>query len=111
MITFDIPEFLFVMKITVVDALKTVIDPELHANIVDLGLIYHVKVDNINKCILIEMTLSSRNCPMSESILSAVKNCIIRTFPDYQAEVSLVWEPEWNYRTIPEAGLRKLRGL
>lgn len=110
MITFDIPEPLFFMKATVTDALKTVIDPELHVNIVDLGLVYHVRVDHLNKYILIKMTLSSKNCPMSDSILSGVKNCITRTFPDYQAEVSLVWEPEWNYRTIPAEGLRKLRG-
>jgi Predicted metal-sulfur cluster biosynthetic enzyme len=111
MITFDITEPLFFMKSIVTDALKTVIDPELHVNIVDLGLVYHVRVDHLNMYILIKMTLSSRNCPMSDSILSGVKNCITRTFPDYQAGVYLVWEPEWNYRTIPAEGLRKLRGL
>ncbi|WP_316815730.1 metal-sulfur cluster assembly factor [Pedobacter nyackensis] len=108
MTTFDIPESLATMQQPIVTALRTVIDPELHVNVMDLGLIYHVKVDLIH--ILVEMTLSSKNCPMSESILSGVKNCLLRSFPGYEVQVDLVWEPEWNYRTIPAEGIKALRG-
>lgn len=105
---FDIPESLTAMQHTIVTALRTVIDPELHVNVVDLGLIYHVKVDTV--LILVEMTLSSKNCPMSESIVSGVKNSLLRVFSGYEVQVNLVWKPEWNYRTIPAEGIKKLRG-
>jgi len=111
MIIFNSPKSLAGMNVMAVEALKTVIDPELHVNIVDLGLVYEIKVDDVNTAIVIEMTLSSRNCPMSESILSAVKNCMERTFPEYTTQVNLVWDPEWGYESISEAGIKKLRGL
>ncbi|PYF70601.1 metal-sulfur cluster assembly factor [Pedobacter nutrimenti] len=91
-------------------ALKTVIDPELNLNIVDLGLVYALKLNETTRQFLIEMSLSSKFCPMGESILSATKNCMERTFPDYMTEVTLVWEPEWSYKFISEEGLKTLRG-
>lgn len=109
MTRFDIPEKLAGLRTRIVEALKTVMDPELQVNVYDLGLIYLVRIDDLQ--IRVELTLSSRNCPMGESILSGVKHCILRNFPAHEVQVVLVWEPEWNYRTIPEAGIKKLRGL
>ena len=108
MITFDIPAHLSGMRSDFVTALKTIINPELNINIVDLGLVYSLKLDETKMSILIGMTLSSRFCPMGESILSATKNCMERNFPDYVAEVNLVWEPEWSYDAISEAGIAAL---
>lgn len=104
------PEALIKNRTQVVAALKTVIDPELQVNIVDLGLIYFIEMNEDFRTILIEMTLSSKSCPMGESILSATKNCMERSFEAFKAEVKLVWDSEWNADFISAAGIRKLRG-
>jgi metal-sulfur cluster biosynthetic enzyme len=111
MIIFDISESSSFMKKELVEALTTVIDPELHVNIIDLGLVYAIKLDEEKMHIITEMTLSSRFCPMGESIISAVKNCLERSFPGFTAAVQLVWDPEWNYDFISVNGIRKLRGF
>ncbi len=108
MIRFDITDQLSFMKMGIVESLRLVMDPELHINIIELGLVYGVKIDETNKQIGIEMTLSSPYCPMGESILSAVKNCIEGHFIGFQATVELVWEPVWSYDNITEEGKRLL---
>lgn len=104
------PEILMNSRTRVITALKTVIDPELQLNIVDLGLIYAIDVDEAGMPLRIGMTLSSKSCPMGESILSATKNCLERAFEAFKGELKLVWEPEWNADFISAAGIRKLRG-
>ena len=74
--SFDITNHLSFMKAEILETLRLVLDPELHINIIDLGLVYGVSIDEAGKQISIEMTLSSSYCPMGESIVSAVKNCI-----------------------------------
>ena len=111
MITFDIPEEFGYMEHGLVDALKMVIDPELNINIIDLGLVYSFALNQTEMSIRVEMTLSSKFCPMGESIVSAVKNCIERTYRDFKAEVELVWHPMWNYDFISPAGLSQLKGV
>jgi metal-sulfur cluster biosynthetic enzyme len=110
MITFDVPARLSGKSGDFINALRTVIDPELDVNIVDLGLIYSIKLDEIKMRIELEMTLSSKFCPMGESILSGTKNCMERIFPDFITEVALVWEPEWSYEFISAEGIRALEG-
>lgn len=105
---FNITDPLASFKIEIVEALRLVIDPELHVNIIDLGLVYEVEVASEGKKILVVMTLSSRHCPMGESILSAVKNCLSDRFEGYEVEVDLVWEPAWTYDNITEEGRRLL---
>lgn len=107
---FDIPDSFSDIKNELILCLKTVMDPELNVNIVDLGLVYGLKLDQYQRVISVEMTLSSKFCPMGESILAATENCIERTFTNFQAEVDLVWEPEWNYTFISPDGLRRLGG-
>lgn len=110
MITFNISDRFPFLKTGLEEALRTVMDPELHINIVDLGLIYRITLQEDELLIQIIMTLSSKSCPMGESILTAVKNCVERLFPSYTAELELVWEPEWNYDFITPAGIKMLRG-
>jgi metal-sulfur cluster biosynthetic enzyme len=105
---FDITDHRSFMKSEIVETLRLVIDPELHVNIVDLGLVYEVKVDDEKKQIDVNMTLSSSYCPMGESILSAVKNCIQSHYAAYTCNVHLVWEPIWSYDNITEEGKRSL---
>lgn len=107
---FDITDRLSFMKAEILETLRLVMDPELHINIIDLGLVYGVEIDEPGKQINIEMTLSSSYCPMGESIVSAVKNCIEGHYASFTAKVELVWEPVWSYHSITEEG-KKLLGI
>ncbi|MBS1533057.1 MAG: metal-sulfur cluster assembly factor [Bacteroidetes bacterium] len=96
------------MKAEALETLRLVIDPELHVNIVDLGLVYGIDINEAEKSIHVAMTLSSSYCPMGESILAAVKNCLEKHYPAYGADVELVWEPAWSYDSITDEGKRQL---
>ncbi|MBS1949646.1 MAG: PaaD-like protein (DUF59) involved in Fe-S cluster assembly [Cytophagales bacterium] len=87
-----------------VAALQQVYDPEIGLNVVDLGLIYELDFDNEHKQILCTMTLTTQFCPMGESITSGVKSALKSTFPDYDVELSLIFEPAWKYEMISEEG-------
>jgi metal-sulfur cluster biosynthetic enzyme len=108
MANFDITDPLSFMKAEIIETLRLVIDPELHINIIDLGLVYGVTIDAARNSVLVTMTLSSAYCPMGESIISAVKNCIEGHYAGYTAEVVLVWQPVWSYESITEEGKRLL---
>ncbi|MET1054470.1 MAG: metal-sulfur cluster assembly factor [Pedobacter sp.] len=108
MIIYEVPDNHSFMKMEVADALKTVIDPELQINIVDMGLVYAIEMSDDETNITVEMTLSSKFCPMGESIMSAVKNCILRFFPGFGLNVKLVWSPVWNHDFISDDGKRRL---
>jgi metal-sulfur cluster biosynthetic enzyme len=108
MASFDITDHLSFLKSEILETLRLVVDPELHINIIDLGLVYEVKIDEAVKQIVIDMTLSSSYCPMGESILSAVKNCIENHYAAYTCDVNLVWDPVWSYDNITEEGKRQL---
>ena len=110
MINMDITDKLCFFKLEIQETLRMVMDPELHINIVDLGRVYEITIDEPAHMIIVEMTLSSRYCPMGESILSTVKNIIEESFSDYQARVDLVWEPVWSYDNITEEGKKLLAG-
>jgi len=110
MILFDIPETSAISKQMLTEALTTVIDPELNVNIVDLGLVYAVSLDPGARTIEISMTLSSTFCPVGESILLAVKHSLERSFDTFHAEVTLTWDPPWDYSFISPEGIRSLRG-
>ena len=107
---FDITDQLSFRKAEILETLRMVIDPELHINIIDLGLVYEIEIDEWEKKINVDMTLSSPYCPMGESIISAVKNCIEGHYTDFIANVELVWEPVWSYHSITEEG-KKLLGI
>lgn len=108
MASFDITDPLSFLKAKMMETLRLVIDPELHINIIDLGLVYGIAIDETKKLVKVEMTLSSAYCPMGESIVSAVKNCIEGHYEDYAATVDLVWEPVWSYDNISDEGKRLL---
>lgn len=88
-------------------ALMQVIDPELSVNIVDLGLVYDVDFSDAGK-VMVTMTLSTPHCPLGDAIQSGVMNVLKNSFPDREIEINLVWEPEWNYDRISEAGKAQL---
>ena len=90
------------------DALKTVIDPEIGLNIVDLGLIYEINFDLSKQMILLRMTLTTQFCPMGESITDAAKQILESTFTGYETKLELSYNPAWNIEFLSEEGKRFL---
>ena len=84
--------------------LKSVIDPELMINIVDLGLVYHVQHDEDKKKISVDMTLSSPGCPLGDMITSDAREQISAVFPGFEVVVNLVWEPKWTPDMLTDDG-------
>ena len=88
----------------ILEIIKTVPDPEVGVNIVDLGLIYEVEHFEKDKKIEIKMTLSARGCPVGDTILQHVQTVVSNMFPGYYVDVDLVWEPQWTPELITEDG-------
>lgn len=89
------------MEEQVRDALKKVIDPELGLNIVDLGLIYDIRVDEGKAAV--DMTLTSPGCPAGPQILSSAQAAAGTVEGIHEAEVNLVWKPLWTQDRIDPA--------
>jgi len=87
--------------------LKTVMDPEVELNIVDLGLIYNLDFDG-KKDVNINMTLSTPACPLGDAIVMNVKESIKTHYPDFEINVNLVFDPPWTSALISEEGKAKL---
>lgn len=85
-----------IAKEDILKELKEIIDPELHINIVDLGLIYDIAIDQEKGSVQITMTLTTPGCPLSfvfeEWIPAAVKKVAGVT----DVSINLVWEPPWD---------------
>ncbi len=95
------------MTIRIYDSLKQVLDPELGINIVDMGLVYSV-ILNQQEGIAIQMTLSSKGCPMGDAIISNVEQVLQEDFPEFKTKVELVWEPKWSSEFISNKGKEDL---
>jgi metal-sulfur cluster biosynthetic enzyme len=90
------------------DALRNVVDPEIGLNIVDLGLIYQIDFDEPGLNVFVSMTLTSRFCPMGESIIDNTRENLKNSFPGYKIIIDLVYDPVWNADKISEEGKRFL---
>ncbi|MBK7257015.1 MAG: metal-sulfur cluster assembly factor [Ignavibacteriae bacterium] len=92
----------------VYDALRQCYDPEIPVNVVELGLIYDVKI--IDDWVGVKMTLTTPGCGMSGMIAQDVRNRVLGLPGVKEADVRIVWEPAWTpERMTPEA--RKKLGL
>jgi metal-sulfur cluster biosynthetic enzyme len=89
-------------EVTVLRALREVIDPEIGCNIVDLGLIYNVQITGAK--LLVTMTLTTPGCPMSESIAQGVQMALLNLEGVKDAEVELVWDPPWHPDMMTDYG-------
>ncbi|MFM7140807.1 MAG: putative Fe-S cluster assembly protein SufT [Alphaproteobacteria bacterium] len=91
--------------------LRTCYDPEIPVNIVDLGLVYDLQVapmDDGRRRVDVKMTLTAQGCGMGPSIAADAKYKIL-SLPDVgDAEVEIVWSPQWNPNMISPAGREKL---
>ena len=91
----------------VIDKLKECADPEVGINIVDLGLIYGVQIDENNN-IKLKMTMTSPMCPVT-SIILADAQLRLESIPDIgKVEIELVWEPLWSPDMISQEVKQKL---
>jgi metal-sulfur cluster biosynthetic enzyme len=76
-------------------AIRAVKDPELNLNIIDIGLVYDVEVDEAGD-VRVEMTLTSPGCPSGAEIIGEVKRVVGDLEGVRSVEVELVWEPYWT---------------
>lgn len=87
---------------TVIEALKTIYDPEIPVNIYDLGLIYNIEINERKVKVL--MTLTTATCPAAAFMPEEVKTVLLETGEVEDAEVTVTYEPRWTReRMSPEA--------
>src|ERR1700761_6244610 len=89
------PEELRQLTDSIVTALKTVYDPEIPADIYELGLIYNVDVDD-DRGVKIKMTLTTPNCPAAADLPGEVENAVASVPGVREAKVDIVWDPPWD---------------
>jgi FeS assembly SUF system protein len=85
----------------VIEALRTVYDPEIPVNIFELGLVYKVDVDDQN-AVRVDMTLTSPMCPVAETLPEEVKTKVEALDGVNAAVVNVVWDPPWNPSMMSE---------
>jgi FeS assembly SUF system protein len=89
------PEELARLSEDIVGALKTVYDPEIPADIYELGLIYKVDVDD-ERVVKVDMTLTTPNCPSAAELPAMVENAVASVAGVREAKVNIVWDPPWD---------------
>ena len=85
----------------IIDALKSVYDPEIPVDIYELGLIYDVKISDVNN-VFITMTLTSPNCPVAESLPQEVEDTVMTVADVKSAKVEIVFDPPWDKDMMSE---------
>ena len=95
------------LKEKIIEEIKKIYDPEIPVNIYELGLIYKLEVDEKNK-VNIDMTLTSPNCPVAESLPNQVKETIMKITGVSDVDLKVVWEPPWTKDKMSEAAKLEL---
>ena len=95
------------LKEKIITEIKKIYDPEIPVNIFELGLIYKIEVID-NKKALIEMTLTSPNCPVAESLPNSVKENILKIDGIEDVNLKLVWDPPWSKDKMSETAKLEL---
>jgi len=85
-----------ITKEQVLEYLKEVIDPELNINIVDLGLVYDVVIDQDTGHVIVTMTLTTPGCPLSMVFEEWVPNAVKKIDGVKDVKINLVWDPPWD---------------
>ena len=92
---------------TVVEVLKTIYDPEIPVDVFELGLIYEVKIDK-DANVEIEMTLTSPNCPVAESMPLEIETKVAAHPAITSAKVNIVFDPPWDKDMMSEEAMLEL---
>ena len=95
------------LKKKIIAEVKKIYDPEIPVNIYELGLIYNIIVDENNN-VKINMTLTSPNCPVAESLPKEVKDSIMKINEVNKVDLDLVWDPPWEKSMMSEAAKLEL---
>ena len=95
------------LKKKIIEEVKKIYDPEIPVNIYELGLIYKIEVHDDSK-INVEMTLTTPNCPVAESLPNMVKGNIMNVEGVTHVDLKLVWDPPWSKDKMSEAAKLEL---
>ena len=95
------------LKNKIIAEIKKIYDPEIPVNIYELGLIYKIDISDEKK-VNIEMTLTSPNCPVAESLPKMVKNNVLKIEEVSDVDLKLVWSPPWTKDMMSEAAKLEL---
>ena len=95
------------LKEKIIKEIKKVYDPEIPVNIYELGLIYKIDIDEKNN-VKVDMTLTSPNCPVAESLPKQVEECILTVPGVSKVKLDLVWDPPWDKSKMSEAAKLEL---
>ena len=91
----------------IIAEIKKIYDPEIPVNIYELGLIYKIEIDKKN-IVNVDMTLTSPNCPVAESLPKEVKDGIMQVEGIDKVDLDLVWDPPWDKSMMSEAAKLEL---
>lgn len=92
----------------VVETLKSVIDPEIGLDVINLGLVYEIRINDGN--VYIKMTMTTPGCPLTSWILADAENKVKQIPGVNEVQIDLVWDPPWSVDRISEEA-RRLLGL
>ena len=95
------------LKEKIVSEIKKIYDPEIPVNIYELGLIYKIEIKETKK-VNIDMTLTSPNCPVAESLPKMVKDNILKLEGIDDVNLNLVWDPPWTKDKMSETAKLEL---
>ena len=95
------------LKEKIITEIKKIYDPEIPVNIYELGLIYDIKVDKENN-VKVNMTLTTPNCPVAESLPKEVKDSIMEIKEVNIVDLDLVWDPPWDKSMMSESAKLEL---
>ena len=95
------------LKDKVIAEIKKIYDPEIPVNIYELGLIYDINIDKKNN-VKVNMTLTTRNCPVAESLPKEVKDSIMEIKEVNKVDLDLAWDPPWDKSMMTAAAKLEL---
>lgn len=90
-----------ILEDTIINVIKTIFDPEIPVNIYELGLIYDIRIDDAAN-VEVDMTLTSPNCPVAESLPQEVKTKIELVEGLKEVEINLLFDPPWDKDMMSE---------
>tara|TARA_B100000941_G_scaffold209586_1_gene153374 strand:- start:77 stop:388 length:312 start_codon:yes stop_codon:yes gene_type:complete len=95
------------LKEEIIKEIKKIYDPEIPVNIYELGLIYKIEIIDKKK-VNIDMTLTTPNCPVADSLPKMVKSKILKIKGVSGVDINLVWDPPWTKEKMSEAAKLEL---
>ncbi len=96
------------LETRIIEALKTVYDPEIPVNVYDLGLIYEINVDKERHKVRLVVTLTAPNCPVADSLVQEMHDCVAAIDGVEDVEVNLTFDPPWTRDMLSEEAMLEL---